>query len=68
MNKIIIVYDKPFQYFWDGNICDSIDETIDYILNLGIKNFDVVETPLSLNLYKNLYYYVRQKQDNSTSI
>ena len=56
MNKIIIVYDSPFQYFWDGNLYVNTDDTINYLLDLKINNFDIVETILDIDHFKELYY------------
>lgn len=56
MNKIIIVYDSPFQYFWDGNLYVNTDDTINYLLDLKINNFDIIETILDIDHFKELYY------------
>lgn len=56
MNKIIIVYDSPFQYFWDGNLYVNTDDTVNYLLDLKINNFDIVETILDIDHFKELYY------------
>lgn len=60
MNKILIVYinDFPYFYIWDGNIISDPDDVIDYIVNeiSTIKDFDIVETVLDLETYKELYY------------
>ena len=59
-NIIIIVYDSPFQYFWDGNLGISIEDTINYLLDLKLNNFDIIETPLDLDHYKELCWTERK--------
>ena len=60
MNKILIIYinDFPYFYIWDGNIVSYPNDIIDYIVNeiSTIKDFDIVETVLDLETYKELYY------------
>lgn len=54
------MYDSPFQYFWDGNLGISIEDTINYLLDLKLNNFDIIETPLDLDHYKELCWTERK--------
>lgn len=59
MNKILIVYinNAPFFYIWDGGVCETLEESVDWILThaKSITDFDLIETVLDLETYKQLY-------------
>lgn len=59
MNKILIVYidNAPFFYIWDGGVCETLEESVDWILTYAksITDFDLIETVLDLETYKQLY-------------
>lgn len=59
MNKILIVYinNAPFFYIWDGGVGETLEESVDWILTYvkSITDFDLIETVLDLETYKQLY-------------
>lgn len=57
MNKIIIIWDCFSVYIYSGKDFESIEEIVDTLLNQAkVKDFDVIETPLSVDTYKLLIY------------
>ena len=59
MNKILIVHinNAPFFYIWDGCVGETLEESVDWILThaKSITDFDLIETVLDLETYKQLY-------------
>lgn len=59
MNKILIVYidNAPFFYIWDGGVGETLEESLNWILTYAksITDFDLIETVLDLETYKQLY-------------
>lgn len=59
MNKILIVYidNAPFFYIWDGGVGETLEESVDWIITYvkSITDFDLIETVLDLETYKQLY-------------
>lgn len=50
LNKIIIVYDSyKIPYFYNENMEK-------FLIKYNIDNYDVIETPLDINTYEQLWY------------
>lgn len=57
MNKVLIVYVDSYAHVWEGNLDEnySLEETVDFLISIGYKDFDLVETPLDVETYSKLF-------------
>lgn len=57
MNKVLIVYVDSHAHVWEGNLDEnySLEETVDFLIAIGYKDFDLIETPLDIETYSKLF-------------